>query len=433
MYFILRLISVLITINQETVLKWFDIEDPRYQDFASNFESYGIATMDEVEIPASPEISLETFRLVINGLWDKVLSGLSLTEIEDVILILAFVRFIYLLTKYNIKTSFYISCIGLASAYLWYRHLIDLTLTYRGAFSISRITRVLGHESVSLSYLNRAMRSRVGFHEGTASLNPLGALRFALVQASTKGPYRIDPISMIFANIPEPLKSTYTDNIYYFIYRDAGPWIYKYCQREASVMSALVAYTYLTRIQKKYCPYLVRWHWTFIIILDFVERPFFDLVHRLTIYLKTVLLPETKALIARSLFIDTKSSIMIFEYQFVRAAITTIIICHIGFVLFGLLHALFGQYFYFPFLTENTEIHIGPRDPNSVYSGGHTAWQDRDEKNKLRRIPKLWYGWFGRGTKENIINELPGVRRIRKSFKKLRKRFLKKLRKRFRL
>jgi hypothetical protein len=38
----------------------------------------------------------------------------------------------------------------------------------------------------------------------------------------------------------------------------------------------------------------------------------------------------------------------------------------------------------------------------------NTAWQDPEEKEKNlnRFFPKLWYGWFGRGTKNrgNLIN-----------------------------
>ena len=69
-------------------------------------------------------------------------------------------------------------------------------------------------------------------------------------------------------------------------------------------------------------------------------------------------------------------------------------------------HALIGQYFYIPFFTENIELHIGPRNKNSIYSGGYTAWQDEDEKPR-GIIPKFWYGWFGRGTLEpNFIIRL---------------------------
>jgi hypothetical protein len=35
---------------------------------------------------------------------------------------------------------------------------------------------------------------------------------------------------------------------------------------------------------------------------------------------------------------------------------------------------------------ENTELHIGPRPKNSIYSGGQTAWQDPEEKKNLNRL-----------------------------------------------
>jgi hypothetical protein len=46
------------------------------------------------------------------------------------------------------------------------------------------------------------------------------------------------------------------------------------------------------------------------------------------------------------------------------------------------IHAIWGQYFYIPFFVENTELHIGPRPKNSIYSGGQ-AWQDPEEKKKI--------------------------------------------------
>jgi hypothetical protein len=49
----------------------------------------------------------------------------------------------------------------------------------------------------------------------------------------------------------------------------------------------------------------------------------------------------------------------------------------------------------------------------------NTAWQDPEEKEKnLNRLfPKLWYGWFGRGTKNSEQFMFP--------FKKFLKTFLK--------
>jgi hypothetical protein len=81
--------------------------------------------------------------------------------------------------------------------------------------------------------------------------------------------------------------------------------------------------------------------------------------------------------------------------------IACVVLAHIGFIIFGLFHAIWGQYFYVPFFVENTELHIGPRPKNSIYSGGqYSLARSRRKRKKFKSFfPKLWYGWFGRGTK----------------------------------
>ena len=74
-----------------------------------------------------------------------------------------------------------------------------------------------------------------------------------------------------------------------------------------------------------------------------------------------------------------------------------------SYYIYGLLHASLNQYFYIPFLTENVEHHVGFRDPTSIYSGGLTAWQDDEPIRDKRLYVKLWYGWFGRGTKNKSV------------------------------
>ena len=102
------------------------------------------------------------------------------------------------------------------------------------------------------------------------------------------------------------------------------------------------------------------------------------------------------------------------------------VLSHIGLIIFGLFHAIWGQYFYIPFFVENTELHIGPRPKNSIYSGGYTSWQDREEKEKNlnRLLPKLWYGWFGKGTNEKF--------KFINSFTRLFKKLIQKISKQFR-
>ena len=167
-------------------------------------------------------------------------------------------------------------------------------------------------------------------------------------------------------------------------------------------------YTFIVRINKRYCPYLLRWHWTFLIGLDFVERPFIYVQGRLLYYLNEILIPNS----------------YFREAELVTNLLITLVAAQYIFITLGMLHALCGQYFYFPFLTENTELHIGLRPKDSIYSGGHTIWQNkraymisRQASSKLKkyrfgtirsaysRLPRFWYGWLGRGTLDDLTNE----------------------------
>ena len=415
----------MVKINQEMVLNWFGLQDQQIQTFPESINNW---SLNEGNITGSSDLSLETFRIIVQSLWNKYSSGLSLTDIEEILFVIAFIRFLIIAIRYNVKTSFYITCIGIVASYLWYRHLLDLTLLYKTGFLFSRFTRRLYTENILISKMHRGIRSEIGYREGFD--NPFMFLQFSFLEASkVNGVYRIDPISMLFAKIPETLKLKLgTDNLYYMIYRDAIPWTYQFFRRESAQLSSLAAYTFFTRINKRLCPYLIRWHWTFIILLDFVERPFYELAQRLIYYHYNVLIPQTQDLQV----LNTINPRLWLEVDLTRVFIIALVTCHIAFVLFAMLHAICGQYFYFPFLTENVELHIGPRDKSSIYSGGGTAWQE--EKKKLRISPKIWYGWFGKGTDRAILG-ISGLSRIQNfikmQFKKLKKQFLKNLRKRF--
>ena len=115
---IFKYLLLLINIDQETILNWFGIENENEIALYSNMSSYAEQT--------STDLSVTTLKLVVEGLWMKLQDGLSLAEIESVLTVILFVRFLILAIRYNLKTSFYITCIGLVAGYLWYRHLIDL-------------------------------------------------------------------------------------------------------------------------------------------------------------------------------------------------------------------------------------------------------------------------------------------------------------------
>ena len=418
-----RLLLLLINIDQETVLNWFGIEDPTNQKFHQAIEPGSELTISNFE--PSTNVSLETFRLIIEGLWEKVQDGLTLADIENVLFFILFLRFIILALRYNLKTSLYITCIGLFAGYLWYRHLIDLISMYRSVLLKLPFLHRLGMDAVQLRSLHRQMvLTDLKLGENANWYSPGQILYYAFtrgmvnIDPETGLRYYMDPISMIISNVNEPLKSAVSP-VYYNIYNKIIPKIYEICSKFWTQLSGVAAYAVITRIGKRYCPYLVRWHWTFLLIIGLIEQIFIYFIYRVYYFQSFVLIPQTKSY---ANYIDPG---LILQINMLNGVITCVVLTHIGFIIFGLFHAIWGQYFYIPFFVENTELHIGPRPANSIYSGGRTSWQDPKEKEKnLNRVfPKLWYGWFGRGTSRNVSIVTNFTRLFKKIIKKFTKQF----------
>jgi hypothetical protein len=424
MLYFFRLLLLLINIDQETVLNWFGLENPTNQDIRQAFENGSNLNISNFE--SSTEVSVETFRLIIQGLWEKIQDGLTLADIENVLFFILFIRFVILAVRYNLKTSFYITCIGLFAGYLWYRHLIDLISMYRSVLVKLPFLHKLGMDAVQMRSLNRQMALTdlklgenahwynpgqiiyYGFTKGMINIDPETGLR-----------YYIDPISMAVSNLKEPHQSNIFP-IYYKIYNKIIPKIYDICSKFWNQLSGVAAYAVITRIGKRYCPYLIRWHWTFLLIIGMVEQIFIYFIYRVYYFQTFILIPQAKSF---GNYVDPN---LVLQINVLNGVIVFVVLAHIGLILFGLFHAIWGQYFYIPFFVENTELHIGPRPTNSIYSGGQTSWQDPEEKEKnLNRVfPKLWYGWFGHKPK--------GQFQFGGSLRKLMKKLLKKIRKQFR-
>jgi len=205
--------------------------------------------------------------------------------------------------------------------------------------------------------------------------------------------YYIDPISMVISKLTEDIKIDVLP-IYYKLYNKIIPQFFETLSKFWSQLSGIAAYAVLTRIGKRYCPYLVRWHWTFLLIIGFIEQVLVYFVYRVSYF-------QTNVLILQTQLLNYTDQNTVLQVNILNSLIAFIVFLHLGLIFFGLFHAIWGQYFYFPFIVENTELHIGLRPKNSIYSGGNTAWQDEKEKNVQRFLPKFWYGWFGKGTKNN--------------------------------
>jgi len=427
MLYLFRLLLLLINIDQETVLNWFGIEDPTSREIRQAIESGYDFNLSNIEPVPNTNVSLDTFRLIVQGLWEKIQDGLTLADIENVLFFILFARFIILAIRYNLKTSFYITCIGLFAGYLWYRHLIDLISMYRSVLLKLPFLHKLGMDAVQLRSMQRQMvLTDLKLGENTHWYNPGQILYYAFtkgiinVDQETGLRYYIDPISMAISNIQEPTNSNILP-LYYKIYNKIIPKIYEICSKFWTQLSGVAAYAVITRIGKRYCPYLVRWHWTFLLIIGMIEQIFIYFIYRVYYFQTFVLIPQAKSY---GNYVDPS---LVLQINVLNGVIACIVLAHIGFILFGLFHAIWGQYFYMPFFVENTELHIGPRPKNSIYSGGNTSWQDPEEKEKNlnRFFPKLWYGWFGKGTQTNWQISNKFIKFIKKILKKINKQFRK--------
>lgn len=425
MLYFFKVLLLLINIDQETVLNWFGVENPTNQNtFPQTFES-NPANLLNNEVEPSPAISFETLRLIVEELGHRVQDGLTLADIENILFFILFIRFIILAIRYNLKTSFYITCIGLFAGYLWYRHLIDLISMYRSILIKLPYLHKLGIDAVQLRAMSRQIvLTDLKLGDNVHWYNPGQLIYYAFtrgitnVDPETGARYYIDPISMIISNLKESDKANVLP-IYYKIYNKIIPQIFESCSKFWTQLSGIAAYAVITRIGKRYCPYLVRWHWTFLLIIGFMEQILVYFVYRISYFQGAVLIPQTQV---STNYIDQN---LLLQVTVLNGLIAFIVSLHLGLIFFGLFHAIWGQYFYFPFLVENTELHIGPRPKTSIYSGGNTTWQDEKDKNVQRFFPKFWYGWFGSGNTMNwnFLRPLQNlginiIKKIRKQFRR---------------
>ena len=422
----LRLLPFLIHIDQETVLNWFGITNPIRPSVVSATIGSSDAQLAVDKLNSSSAFSVETFQLVIIGLWQQIQDGLTLSDIENLIFFLVFLRFVIYIIRYNFKTSFYITGIGLCAGYLWYRHLIDVVLMYRQMLIKVPYLQQLGASAIELESNSQALLTTdLNLGSNVHWYNPGKLIYYAFTKgivqtdSETGIQYYIDPISMIISNLNEASKMKVIP-IYYKMYTIIIPRVFETISEVWNQLSGIAAYAVITRIGKRYCPYLIRWHWTFLLIIQFVEQILIYFSYRV-MYFQDVIIQEKLSIAAANGYLDSN---LLLQFNILTGILTFCVTIHLLFIWVGLGHAICGQYFYFPFLVENTELHVGPRPKNSIYSGGQTAWQDKKQENVQRRMPKLWYGWFGSGTndiwiftpfKQTLINI---VQKFRRQFRK---------------
>jgi len=193
-----ELFLISINIDQEAVLRFFDFVDPNAAFSNAEFLDFSAA-------PISTDISVDTLRLVVKGLLERYQTGLGLLDLENILFFITFVRFILLAIRYNIKTSFYICCISCIAGILWYSHFKDTRLFYGPLLSYNRFTSKISADMRYEEYVRAGKKAYK--YVGFLHKSPILFLKSSLVYASEKGNYRIDPISMMLANLPDQYKA----------------------------------------------------------------------------------------------------------------------------------------------------------------------------------------------------------------------------------
>lgn len=317
-----------------------------------------------LEKPSYQEVFLDRLREIASN-------GFTIEEFQKAMIILCLIRFIIYSIKYNILTSFKICAIGLFSCILWGIALNDCVGIYFPVLKFNPLlTNILDEEERF-----RAAAEMRGYERATMDL-------MLIASGQAKHFVWVKPI---FNLIPDQYQKA-ADPIYQYITNDLYGVLRQFYKSNLRQMMPFIIYIGYVRVGKKYCPYHIRWHFTFVTLYNTFVTYIFSCVNRARLMLYGTLIAQHR----------------FEEAETFRLYLGAFVFVHISFVMFAMLHAIFSQYFYVPFLTYSVELHIGKRPKKSIYSGGYTAWQDDYlfYDIKFRETMRLWWGFLGRGTKK---------------------------------
>jgi hypothetical protein len=328
--------------------------------------------------------------LAFQKLENLIKYGITAQEFQDLVVVLLVLRFVIYSIKYNPITSFKLCCIGGFSAYLWLTVFFNHTTRYMALMPNNLFMANMFEEqmedytTVFLDATQRGIEDATKWSIARQDINDLpfwSVMRFKILVADN-----IIPLpQQMFALIPQSI-ITSMEPLYSFFSRNLFPLARRFYSLNSRSILGMISYTFIVRINKVYCPYHVRWHYTYVIIHSQLSNTLYETLLRAQMYVINVLLPTRQ--------FDEAETVSIY--------IGVTIWLHLACLMLATLHALFSQYFFIPIISEAVELHIGPRPKRSIWSGGYTAWQDQPAFYKRRfnifgDSTRLWWGWLGRG------------------------------------
>lgn len=410
--------------------------------------------------------------------------GLRFKDMQDVAMALLMYKFLINIFKKNLVTAFVILGICIATTYIWHCYLEQVVEIWDEMWQFCPYYKRLSSTSARLAdnaeyygnlHFTHIQKKLPHWWEPHMLVYYTVASMFKQLDPDTMTYYRKDPISMVLGEINLGDRSPIVF-YYYKIYNVYIPGFNKAAKEVWFSVKNGAEFTFITRVGKKNCPYFLRWHYTFILLYEMImqiseklviraiwywqegvyngighlnwedrcreaasryqeepEYPSFEAAGRMMVNTKIrhlIQRPWDEAFKYWNYDRGPEMDKLIFYNKLLLTGSRWIMCLHMAGVMFGMFHAALGQYMYVPFITENVEKHVEPRDKNSKYSCGYTAWQDIPVNVRARMFPpKYWWGWFGRGTdRENIFLYIPKqllkmvLRKIRNLLRVLKRR-----------
>ena len=326
-----------------------------------------------------------TLQELIISRWRLIRSqGFTYTELQYALASICVLRFVIYSIIYNPITSFKLSAIGALSCLVWIACLNDLIRGYR--ISLLQYNKFFARILVEHKLYVKSYKSAI---EGQIMQRNLNFM---------VGEYDYGWLKPLFDIMPDKIRHI-TDPMYKWIGTQLNSTILTFRAKYLQNFLPIIQYTMIVRVGKKYCPYHLRWHYTFGQLYQLTVRYFFACVQRANLI---VIILINKGHIKQAA-----------EWLY---TLNVIQLAHLIFLILAALHAVCGQYFYVPLMTQCVELHVGKRPLNSIYSGGYTAWQDDYTFYNItyRQVMTLWWGWLGRGSKKHRERHKRGRRRKRK-------------------
>jgi hypothetical protein len=297
-----------------------------------------------------------------NFSWENLQFGLTITEIEKVLVIISFIRFCFYTLRYNAKSALIISLIGFISAILYQKMIVDAVGICYLRFYLAPSLFRLGFEQ----YLVFIHNERTVYHYSIEMFRWFDIYPGWLIRFIMNSP--------ILSEIQR-----YVDNI-------VMPLVFKYIKIYRKPMEAMLFYTLILRVGKKYVPYPLQWHGIVYLMYcycigDFVYNRYVTSME----FLRDTLIPQLRTQ----------------EIEVMELLQTGFLAGFVYMIMLAMFHAVFSQYYYIPFLSQNIDAYIGKRPKDSILSGGYSSWQDEQELF----IPskgdyKIWFGFLGKGPRD---------------------------------